>query len=140
MFARDNGGYGRFVLSSQHRSVLAHRVAYELSIGPIPEGTEIDHLCRNRACCNPAHLEAVPHRVNVLRGDYKAGSKGRGEQQKAKTHCPHGHPYAGDNLVLQKRGGRVCKVCQRAAQHRWYHENGGREKVKAAYQRRKAIN
>lgn len=137
MYARDKGGYGRFVLSQQHRSVLAHRIAYELGVGPIPDGTEIDHLCRNRACCNPIHLEAVSHQINILRGDYKAGSRGRGKQQEAKTHCPKGHAYAGDNLILQKRGGRVCKICLKKAQWRYYHENGGREKVKAAYLRRK---
>lgn len=84
----------------------AHRVAYELFVGPIPVDKEMDHLCRNRGCVNPAHLEAVAHRVNVLRGDAPTARHARA------THCVHGHPLSGDN-VRAYRGGRTCRTCER---------------------------
>jgi hypothetical protein len=65
-------GYGRFHTKDANRKTigrLVHRITYEELVGPIPEGLELDHLCRNRACCNPEHLEAVTHRVNVQRGE-----------------------------------------------------------------------
>jgi hypothetical protein len=91
-------GYGRITFEGKH--VLTHRASYELFVGPIAEGLQIDHLCRNRACFNPEHLEPVTHRENVRRG-----------QRHAVTHCPKGHEYAGDNLYLQQ-GKRSCKTCR----------------------------
>jgi hypothetical protein len=64
--ARKNGGYGSFAIGKGN--VYAHRFAYEMLVGPIPEGLELDHLCRNRGCVNPDHLEPVTRQVNVLRG------------------------------------------------------------------------
>lgn len=95
-------GYG--ITSIKMRPCLAHRVLYTWHVGPIPDGLEIDHLCRSRSCVNLAHLEAVSHRVNMLRGDTVVARKA------ANTHCPHGHPYSGDNLRSTK-GGRRCKEC-----------------------------
>jgi hypothetical protein len=119
--AIDKGGYGRFVLNSKRTSALAHRVGYELMRGPIPDGLELDHLCRNHACVNPDHLEAVTHRENILRGDYRAGYQAVAALQRAKTHCPQGHPYSGSNLyILPKSGGRVCRICAKASQQRFY--------------------
>lgn len=92
------------------KPLYAHRVAYELYVGPIPEGLEIDHLCRNRACCRPDHLELVTHRVNMRRGTY-----GR------KTHCPAGHPYDEANTYYPPGGGghhRICRTCQGARHNR----------------------
>ncbi len=63
-----NGGYGR-IHHSPGRVLYTHRAAYELLVGPVPEGMDLDHLCRNRACCNPDHLEPVTRRENLLRGD-----------------------------------------------------------------------
>lgn len=94
-----------------------HRVAYELSVGPIAEGLQVDHTCHNdtscvggdgcehRRCCNPNHLEAVPLQVNVARGN-------AGIYQTFKTHCPKGHEYTPEN-TFRNSGGRGCKVCRR---------------------------
>lgn len=80
----------------------AHRSAYRLFKGPIPEGLVIDHLCRTRSCVNPAHLEAVTLAENLRRGE---------NTYRNRTHCRYGHPYLGDNLVLRKTGLRECRIC-----------------------------
>ncbi len=91
-------------------SVAAHRFAYELLVGPIPEGLEIDHLCRVRCCVNPLHLEPVSHGENIRRGI--AGIV-NGARERAKTHCPHGHEYTPDNTYITPRGSRRCLTCSR---------------------------
>jgi hypothetical protein len=101
-------GYGVFeTRGTQHRSRHTHRIVYELLVGPIPDGMELDHLCRNRACCNPAHLEPVPHGENCVRGVGFGGINAR------KTHCASGHPYDGDNLYIHPDGSRRCRACDR---------------------------
>lgn len=101
---RSNRGYGLFSVEGKYRSI--HRYAYEQLVGPIPAGLQIDHLCRNKACCNPAHLEPVTALENMRRG-------GAGRYLAEKTHCPRGHPYAGENLAYNKNGGRWCRECNR---------------------------
>lgn len=103
-------GYGRFGVGS--KVVLAHRWAWQSLVGPIPEGVELDHLCRNRACVNPDHLEPVPHAVNVRRGF-------GGWNTAAKTQCPQGHPYDGDNLMVSS-GKRYCLTCKRERERATY--------------------
>lgn len=90
-------GYGRFNVGGASR--LAHRIAYELMVAPVPEGLDLDHLCRNRACVNPYHLDPVTRRVNLRRSP-----------RVQVTHCPAGHPYAGKNLLLDD-GKRKCRTC-----------------------------
>jgi hypothetical protein len=103
----DNGrGYGR--ISFRNKNAQAHRVFYELFCGPIPDNMELDHKCRVTFCVNPAHLEPVPHKVNVRRGVTGATTSAR---QRSKTHCPKGHAYAGNNLVIRVDGSRQCRTC-----------------------------
>lgn len=102
-------GYGEFQVGG--RVFLTHRYAYELVNGPIPQGLELDHLCRNRRCVRPDHLEAVTPRVNQHRGEGFSGVNHR------KTHCVNGHLLAGPNLQVQQTGLRVgrrrCAACHR---------------------------
>lgn len=102
-------GYGRFFLGTTVQ--WAHRCAYILLIGPIPKGTEIDHLCRNLLCVNPEHLEAVSHRENVRRGN-------AGKNWSAKTHCPQGHTYTDEN-TYRWNNMRFCRTCQRGYKERY---------------------
>lgn len=110
-------GYSRAKIGG--KEVLVHRLAYEHYVGLIPEGLEIDHLCRNRWCCNPAHLEPVSGKENKLRGETLNAGNAR------KTHCPRGHPYSGSNLrikVGKKKTCRVCVACSREQASRRYYE------------------
>lgn len=95
-------GYGCIAVAG--KSQLTHRVAYELLVGPIPDGLQIDHLCTNKRCCNPAHLEPVTGKVNVGRTD-----------EATKVRCTHGHPLAGPNVRIKSKGKagsqRQCQVC-----------------------------
>lgn len=97
-------GYGN-IGGGHGKNISAHRASYELARGPIPAGLEIDHLCRNRLCVNPAHLEAVTKRVNGLRGFSPAA------QNKRKTHCPKGHEYT---IFKPQASGehRQCGTCR----------------------------
>ena len=94
-----NAGYG--VVGAK----LAHRLSYEAFVGPIADTLTIDHLCQNRKCVNPAHLEPVPLAINVLRGDSPPARNAR------KTHCPQGHPYDEVNTYRTTKGHRICRAC-----------------------------
>lgn len=86
-----------------------HRLTYELMSGPVPEGLVLDHLCRQRACANPEHLEAVSPRENLLRGE------GFAARNSAKATCDTGHPLSGLNLYVTPDGRRQCRTCRAEA-------------------------
>lgn len=117
----------------RHAGTRAHRTSYVLKNGRIPEGLEIDHLCGNRGCLNPDHLEAVTHRENVSRG--RLGGVTR-KRNISKTHCPSGHEYTKENTYVaprvyqQNKSGRNyafvpnnpsrhCKLCKKIAHKKW---------------------
>jgi HNH endonuclease len=112
------GGYGRAGWNG--RLWLTHRLVYTLMVGEIPTGLELDHLCKNKPCCNPAHLEPVSRSENVRRGPAWHHLAAR---EVAKTHCPEGHPYDLLNTYWTRRCGRQCKQCKRAASLRYAQRN-----------------
>lgn len=106
--AISNSGYGVLTLAKPRRNAFAHRVSYEAFTGPIPDGMQVDHLCRNRICVNPEHLEAVSPRTNVLRGNTVAAA------QASKVSCDHGHEFTPENTYVTRWGRRQCRACNRA--------------------------
>jgi len=88
--------------------VPAHRVSYELHVGPVPDGLHLDHLCRVSRCVNPAHLEPVTLRENLLRGALA----------RRQDHCPHGHPWDEANTYTYRSGARYCRTCNRISHRR----------------------
>lgn len=113
MAALNDGGYGVMGGEDTSKTILAHRFSYEFHNGPIPDGLEPDHLCRNHACVNPSHLEPVTHAVNMQRMI-------RVHANTKKTHCLKGHPLSGPNLyVHQKTGKRACKTCKREGKQKY---------------------
>jgi hypothetical protein len=107
--AKDSHAYGNVRVQGRVRK--AHRVIYERLSGPMPPDLECDHLCRDRACVHPEHIEPVTHAENARRGD---GSWMPGERQRTKTHCKRGHSYSSENTYSQpSTGGRLCRACDR---------------------------
>ena len=114
--AKTRGGYGSIGIGGRSGgNQYTHRVSYELHVGPIPDGLDLDHLCRVRACFNPAHLEPVPRLTNLHRSPLTWQSNA------SKTHCPKSHEYTPENTYIvrakRKTGGRyesrACLACRR---------------------------
>lgn len=124
--AGKNQGYGKVTAGKMSR--LAHRVVYELLVGPIPPGMDYDHLCRNRGCVNPDHAEIVAPVINTLRGTSPAARHARA------THCLRGHRFDETNTFLDNLGRRICRTCKRAHAKKLAERPGQKEKH-AAYMR-----
>jgi len=110
---RYSSGYGEFW--NGERNMVAHQFAYELFVGPIPDGLEPDHTCRQRACVNPEHLDPVTRRENIARGESHIA------RQMEQEVCHRGHELSGANLYVH-RGHRHCRACRRDRMNRYYAE------------------
>lgn len=124
-----NNGYGRIRRGKYDDGyIYAFRFAYEYFVGPIPDGLQPDHLCRNRACVKaiadsygPSHLEIVTPKINVERGL-------SGKLHIPKTHCPRKHPYDTDNTYVDAKGSRSCRICRDEATQRYYAKRANYER------------
>lgn len=114
------GSYGSMFFEG--RMQKAHRVAWQLLRGPVPEGLDLDHLCRVRICCNPGHLEPVTRSENLRRSPLKK------LQNVNQTHCKRGHEFTADNTMIRRNGWRACRTCMRMLIQNWRN----REKTKRA--------
>jgi len=103
-------GYGQFWLNGKMK--LAHILSYEDKFGKTPDGLELNHICRNRKCCNPDHLEAITHSENIQKGI---------SVNRNKTHCPQGHEYNEENTYIRSnRNHRECRICKRIQCSQYY--------------------
>lgn len=117
-------GYGRIVVGSRsqgnRRTLLAHRAAWELTNGPIPDGMAICHKCDNPSCCNPSHLFLGTHLDNMRDASQKNRMPGNPGK---KSHCRRGHPLTADNVYVKPNGNRQCLTCKRMKQLQWQRNN-----------------
>lgn len=115
----NSNGYPRYNRKSG-KGTIPYRISWQYLVGPISD--ELDHLCRNPGCVNPSHLEDVPGRVNALRSDNPLARNAR------KTHCMRGHPFNGENTILDAKGHRHCRICSRMTNTEWARKKRARLK------------
>ncbi len=116
--ASTHAGYG-CIGDENNKVVSAHRVAYELLVGSIPEGLHLDHLCRVPLCVNPSHLEPVTPRENLMRGVSFSADNAK------KTHCVNGHEFTPENTRPRLQGGRACRACDKIRNKISYYKKKG---------------
>lgn len=116
-----NTGYGQIGFGKRSERVTrnAHRVVYELLVGEVPEGKQLDHLCRNRMCVNPAHLEPVTQKENLLRGDTIPAKNA------VKTHCNRGHEFTDKNTYRYGSNQRMCRACAHVRKKQYRQKQKG---------------
>ncbi len=114
--------YGYGLINVDRKCCPAHRVLYELLVGPVPKGLVLDHICHNpkscgggascphRKCVNPTHLELVTREENTRRGCHKVDCA-IAALHRARTHCPKGHEYSTSNTMFDVYGYRKCRIC-----------------------------
>lgn len=120
----NNAGYGIVALGGRKgRKVYVHRLSYVIENGPIPPGLTLDHTCRVRACRNPAHLEPVTNKVNILRGNSAPARNAR------RTHCIVGHEFTAENTI-SVQGRRRCRICVNTAKLAAYYNRSAEQIVK----------
>ena len=118
---KTHNGYARFSFASRDQGV--YNLMYEILIGPIPEGLELDHLCKRPACVNPFHCEPVTHRENLMRGNGPTAVNAR------KTHCIHGHRLTAENLLPDSRGKRECRACNLKRANEYYKRRVAKQQI-----------
>lgn len=116
-YVPDKGGY--VLIRVAGKTGRLHRYVYEALVSEIPEGMELDHLCRVRHCCNPAHLEPVTPLENTMRGEGPTAVNAR------KTHCVHGHEFTPENTYIRPDGSRKCIACRRKDRMNHYYRSRG---------------
>jgi hypothetical protein len=107
-----SGGYG--VVGYQSRQWYTHRLSYSILRGELKDGLQIDHLCSNRKCWNPNHLDQVDCRTNLLRGNTMTAKRA------AQTHCMTGHEFTEENVKIRPNGTRYCRACARIRERQRY--------------------
>ena len=119
---RTKDGYGAFdkrLDNGTYSTCLASRFAYEDTFGTMGQGLQVDHLCRNRLCCNPYHLEAITQQENIRRGEVRLVPIRRAENR---FSCPHGHLYDEANTYIRPAGSRECRECRRIGLRKLYRK------------------